>query len=57
MKYIDQNKANKFKKVMASPDWEKIKKEYQDIFDHFDKPVEMRIFAYNAEFFIYFMHL
>ncbi|MCH2042639.1 MAG: penicillin-binding protein [Saprospiraceae bacterium] len=49
MEYIDQDKANILKKVMASADWEQIKKEYKAMFDYFEQPVKMRIFAYNQK--------
>lgn len=49
MKYIDQAKARNFQQIMKSSDWDKIKKEYATIFAYLEKPVAMKIFAYNVE--------
>jgi len=48
MKYIGQADVDNYKRILANNDlWSKIKEEYQHLIEYIDRPVEMKVFAYN----------
>lgn len=46
-KFITHADAKKYREVMGSPDWAKIKQEYAKIIEMMGKPVQMSVFCYN----------
>lgn len=46
-KYITQADAKRYREIIATPDWEKVKQEYNAFLEHLNRPVQMTVFAYN----------
>ena len=46
--YITDEHVTKYNNVLRSPEWNNVKKEYDEIMAYMKQPVPMKIFAYNS---------
>jgi penicillin-binding protein 1A len=44
--YVTENQINKYKNMLESSDWSKIKQEHERIMKYMQKPVDMKVFSY-----------